>query len=557
MKRWLARLTATWLLCGTGYALAAEELWVWAGANFQVERSVNDLIALLQRAKQAGYDAAVVGDYKFGNFADRPDHFHTNLERTRAAAEKIDIELIPCVMPIGYSSSLLQNNPDLAAGVPVRDQVLVVKDGHLQVASVNLLPGGDFESASKSAPAGFDWADRFALDETIKHSGRSSIRLDEFRKDNDHGNARVVKNIELRPWTQYHLRLWVKTAGLDNPDEFDVKPLVGQHSLNYARIGVKRDQDWTRHDITFNSFEHEAVRLYIGLWAGRGGTIWIDDVELREVAGVNLLRREGCPVVFKREDGSVLTEGVELEPWRSPKTGRVPYPGEFRSYHTPPPIRALSTSGLKEGDALRVSYFHTLTIYEGQVCCCLKHDEVFSHLEQQIKAIKTAWAPKRYFMQHDEIRVAGWCDLCRAAPNSGELLRDNVKRCVSIIRNDVPEAGIIVWSDMFDPHHNAHGGFYHVRGTMAGSWNGLDDQVVLANWNHGKPARSFQHFDGRGHQQIVAGYYDRSNMQPNIRAWRDAAKNGERPLSAFMYTTWRKRYTDLEAFAKLVRDSRP
>ena len=32
---------------------------------------------------------------------------------------------------------------------------------------------------------------------------------------------------------------------------------------------------------------------------------------------------------------------------------------------------------------------------------------------------------------------------------------------------------LYIWSDMFDPGHNAHDHFYEVEGTIAGSWIGL------------------------------------------------------------------------------------
>jgi len=535
-------------------ALGTERLWVYASANFQVERSVDDLIALLERAKKAGYDAAVVTDYKFGNFDGRPDHFYRNLKRTKAAADRVGIELVPCVMPIGYSGSILQNNPDLAEGIPVRRQTLRVRGGLAEPVGDNLLPGGDFERPAGRAPHGFDWADRSTRDTEVKHGGTASLRLDKFRDGNDHGNARLVKTVALKPWQAYHLRMWVKTRGLDNPAEFGVKPLLpGNRSLNAANLGVKRDQDWTRHDLVFNSREFEQAKLYIGLWAGRGGTIWIDDISLRPSLGVNLLRRDGCPVRFETADGTRLVEGKDLEPWTSPSTGRVPWPGEFKPWHSPPPLRVLADGRLRDGDTLHASYYHTQTIYDGQVCACLKHPEVDRHLARQVEALQRYWSPQRFYMQHDEIRLAGQCGLCESAENSGVLLADQVRRSQAIIKKVNPKAEILVWSDMFDPHHNARDKYYLARGTFAGSWEGLEPSVVIGNWNHGRPADSFAFFAGRGHAQIIAGYYDRGNFQANIERWRAAAAKAGKPIDGFMYTTWRNRYADLEAFAAAVR----
>jgi len=110
---------------------------------------------------------------------------------------------------------------------------------------------------------------------------------------------------------------------------------------------------------------------------------------------------------------------------------------------------------------------------------------------------------------------------------------------------------------MFDPHHNARDKYYLVRGNLAGSWTGLDSDMLVINWNHGKKADSFAFFDGRGHEQVVAGYYDRGSFPAGVKQWRAVAKAGKRPLGGFMYTTWRNKYADLERFAELVRETAP
>ena len=98
-------------LHAVGHAAEPQRLWVYTSVNFQVDDATDRLVALLRRAKQAGYDAAVVTDYKFGKLDGRIQRYYRNLRRTREAAGEIGIELIPCVMPIGYSNSILQNNP--------------------------------------------------------------------------------------------------------------------------------------------------------------------------------------------------------------------------------------------------------------------------------------------------------------------------------------------------------------------------------------------------------------------------------------------------------------
>ena len=120
---------------------------------------------------------------------------------------------------------------------------------------------------------------------------------------------------------------------------------------------------------------------------------------------------------------------------------------------------------------------------------------------------------------------------------------------MSLLRNAAPDARILVWSDMFDPHHNAIDNYYLVNGSLKGSWEGLDRSVTIMNWNFGHRDESLAFFAQRGHHQIIAGFYD--GPLDEVGRWLDSA----RPVSnidGFMYTTWRQDYSQLEAVARLL-----
>ena len=528
-------------------------LWVYVSTNFQVNERADAFIALMDRAKKAGYNGMLVADYKFGNLKDRPAWYYTNLERVRKAAADLELELIPAVMPIGYSGSILQHNPDLAAGIPVRECPMVVKGGKATVANpANRLSNGGFEEAGGKRLPGWDWMDACARRDTaVKHSGEASLRMTAFREGESHGNGRVVKKLALAPFRQYRVDVWIKTQGLSNAGDVRINPLAGGRTLNYTDVGVKATQDWRQHSALFNSLDNAEVGLYIGIWGGRDGTMWIDDVSVREVAGVNLLRRDGCPLRVTSADGAtVYEEGRDFERWAYPKMGRVPWPGSYEVVHPEPPLVLAAGSRIKDGETLNVSFFHTAVVHSGQVSCCLTHPDVFKHLEEQVRLVKKHLAPKTYFMSHDEIRVAGWCDLCRAGGRTaGQALAENVRRCTAIIRKVDPEAEVFVWSDMFDPHHNARDKYYLVGSTFEGSWEGLSRDVHVCCWYFGKRAESMPFFDARGHKMLMAGYYDTSDVKANVAGWRDAASKVQ-GAAGLMYTTWRNEYKDLEAFAK-------
>jgi hypothetical protein len=236
--------------------------------------------------------------------------------------------------------------------------------------------------------------------------------------------------------------------------------------------------------------------------------------------------------------------------WEDPLLGRVPYAGEFEDDHESLPIRLTKDSRIRNGDVLRVSFYHAVIVHDGQICASLVADEVFDLLRREVEQIDKYFKPKRYFMSHDEIRVAGWDELARARP-AGKLLADNVRRCEKLIHEIRPDAEVFVWSDMFDPNHNAHNNYYLVHGTLAESWAGLDIAVGIINWNGGKAKPSLNFFADRGHQQIIAGYYD-DDVVRNVQQWKHAA-SGIKNVKGFMYTTWQQNYDALEAFARQVR----
>src|SRR5205823_6097797 len=133
-------------------------------------------------AANSGYNGVVLSDYKF-NILDRvPEHYFQHVARVRAAAAKHQIELIPTVFPIGYSSGLLAHDPNLAEGVTVKDAPFVVKGR--QAVPAGEPPGyrnGGLEEVAGDRFAGFTLQDdpgrtTFA-DHEVRHGGQVSCRM--------------------------------------------------------------------------------------------------------------------------------------------------------------------------------------------------------------------------------------------------------------------------------------------------------------------------------------------------------------------------------------------
>ena len=529
---WLVGLILVWLSCSPLIAAPAPPLqrWFYCPQNLAVDANIDKIDKLFRRAAAAGYTHVLLTDSKFSRLGEMDPHYFRNLERVKSLAAELKLQIVPALFAIGYSNDLLWHDPNLIEALPVRDALFIVQGGQarLQPDPPLALKGGDFADLSQ-----WGWKDpAVSADE-----GAALIR------DPKGQNARIVQKLKLTPFRQYHLSVRIKTALFRGTPE--VKVIAGDRLLNYNSLGVKPTQDWQTHHVVFNSLDHTEANLYCGAWGGESGSLWFDDAKLEEVGLVNLVRRDGAPLLVRREAGSPLSEGSDFEKLSDPRMGNKPWNGSYDIWHEPPVIR----TSLPDGTRLRVSYYHAVTVYDDQAMICPSEPRTLELLRDQARRMHQAWHAQGYFMSHDEIRVFNWCAACqKRGLDAGALLADNARSCVRILREVNPGGRIYVWSDMFDPNHNAHKDYYLVRGDLAGSWEGLDKEVVVVPWYFEKRAESLRWFSGRGHRQVIAGYYDHAPEQ--IRQWLDAAK-GLPGVEGVMYTTWQQKYGDLEKFAEL------
>lgn len=534
---------------------AYDRRWVWVMANLMVDTEADRVVALIERAGKAGYNGLVLSDYKLNFLGRMPKSYFEHADKVKTAARAAGIEIIPAVFPIGYSNGLLSNDVNLAEGLPVVSAPFVVKgaEAFLVPEPAAKLKNGDLEETKKDSFTGFGFQDQpgksTVIDHAVVHHGKTSCRMENFAPK---PVCRLIQSVKVRPHACYRLSCWTKTNNLAPTGAFRLMALgaAGGRPLTFHEGGLEPTRDWTRIEVVFNTLDQSEVNLYAGLWGAKAGTLWIDELALDELALVNVLRRPGCPLKVASRDGkTVYVEGRDFEPVHDPKLGMVPYQGEYDFNHAGPRLLLPKNSRIKSGDRLSVSWFHPVLVHGSVAACCLSEPKVYDLLKDQARRVNDLFQPKWFFMQHDELRVADWCDACRSRGlTPGELLADNATRCSAILKQTNPKAGVVVWSDMFDPNHNAVKDYYLVNGTLAGSWLGLDRSIVVANWNGGKAEKSLAFFAGRGHRQVIAGYYDDDD---NLKVW-NAAAQGASGILGFMYTTWQNRYSDLEGYGKAL-----
>jgi hypothetical protein len=184
------------------------------------------------------------------------------------------------------------------------------------------------------------------------------------------------------------------------------------------------------------------------------------------------------------------------------------------------------------------------------VTSCLTEPKIFADWREEVQRANALLHPAAFFMSHDELRVMNQCALCRSKRMTpGQLLAWNVRKAAQIIRAIRPDAEIWVWSDMFDPQHNAVDHYYAVNGSLRGSWKGLDPGIGIVNWHGGLMGKNCRFFADLGLKQILSGYYDGDEDGSAIARW-IANTRGIPGIVGAMYTTWEDRYDAMDVWAR-------
>jgi hypothetical protein len=258
---------------------------------------------------------------------------------------------------------------------------------------------------------------------------------------------------------------------------------------------------------------------------------------IEETALVNVVERDGAPLKIY-DEAHTFHEGAD---------------------YTSSPIRIPPQSGIRDGQEVSIDYYAITKIGNEGLGLCLTDPEVQQWAAanvQKVAALLPVDSP--LFLQHDEMRHMNSCASCRRMnKTAGQLLAWSLQGLITSLAATVPARPLYIWSDMFDPWHNAHDHFYFVEGDLKGSWEGLPPSVTVMNWN-GHRRASLEWFAKRGNRQIIAGYYDPPGRDGGHSARLElAAADGIRGVEGLMYTTWGDDYSQLESYARGARAQWP
>ncbi len=544
----LASISALTLLS----ANAAERFpdrFVWVfGWGLGTDTDVAELTRLLETAGKHKLNGAVVS-FGLDSLCKRDADFFRRLEAVRQACETNHLELIPSVFSVGYGGGILSHDKNLAEGLPVTDAPFVVQSNEARFVpdTTSRLNNGGFEEFTGHKFKGFGFHDQpgeisFA-DTNVVHSGRASMRLENFTA-NPHGHGRVSQEVRVATNRCYRVSVWVKTENLRPVSAFRCIALAGDRELAPRTFGLQPTTDWRQLSFLFNSRGFDKVRLYAGLWEGKAGKVWLDDWTIEDAGPVNVLHRPGTPVSVRSEDGSTtFAEGIDFAPLTCPDFS------PWRGDSAPAVLKLLPGSRIKDGQRLRVSWYHSQMIHDSQISVCMGEPALYEMFEHEARLLADRLHPRRVFLNMDEVRMGGTCAACRGR-DMARLLGDCVSRQAAAIRRYLPGAQVYVWSDMFDPNHNAKPGYYLVEGDYTGSWKHLPKDLTIAVWGGAPRPESLRFFAAQGYQTLVACYYDADTLD-DVKAWLRLA--GETPrVRGLMYTPWERKYALLPAFGDLL-----
>lgn len=525
--------------------------WVYVSRNLTDDRHVDEIRAVARVAAGHGLNGMVL-DAGFDRIDLQPAAWFNRIDQVKQEVRDAGLEIVPTLFSAGYGGSVISHNRNLAEGLPVREALFVVDAFSARLApdpAVEFVNPGFEEHSGDRAP-GYSFHDRPGevsfIDGEVFHSGAASLRFENFG-NYQYGHGRVMQEIAVRPYRQYRVSVWVKAEQLAPASAFRVQVLATDgRALAPWDPKLPATSDWRKLTLGFNSAGYDKVRIYAGVWEGQSGRFWVDDFAVEEAGLVNVVRRPGTPVAVRGEaNGVTYEEGRDYFPIVDPQL-------TFRFDHEGPPIRLIpGSSRIGDGERLRVSYYHGMSINDGQVSICMSEPETYEIWREQARLVHELIGGKRYLLSMDEIRAGGTCEACRSRSLSmAEILGDCITRQTEMLREVNPEADVLIWSDMLDPNHNAHGDYYLVDGDFTGSWNFIPKDLAIMCWYYARRYASLAHFSGLGLRTFAGAYYDGDTLD-NPVGWLEALEQTPN-ATGIMYTTWQSKYALLADFGDLV-----
>ncbi|MCU1262350.1 MAG: putative glycosyl hydrolase [Bryobacterales bacterium] len=534
------------------------ELWYFHHSYITSQAAVQQSEARIDQAVAAGYTGVVLWDTGINDiqYSWWDPSF---MSQVIQYAQSKGLKVMPLVAPYGHSTDMLRRNPNWAEGERVVGTQFQVDPQGKTLQVLNSSPGlvnGGFESGKSGW---FAYGDAgTTVYNSVSHSGSASGLISGAL--NPSANARFYQSFAVKPWRQYHMRMYLKTSGFQGSSQVEI---FGDNNFAFNRVNQSLNppatSGWTQWDYTFNSGNHTTMSILMGVWGGNQGNIWFDDITLDETALVYVLRGNSTPLnVYDPANPShTFQEGPDFGAVSEPKFATNPTFDDY--WHQPMTVPVPAGSSLKPGQIVAMDWY-ALQPEFGDAGASLTDPGPWQWMQQNAQAVGQIFPNAGgYFFSYDEMRHMNSTASAQAKNmTAGQLLAWHFGQVYNLFKTVNATKPIYVWSDMFDPFHNAVNNFYLVEGDLSGSWKGLPSDVIVMNWNLGALTNSTTWFSGLNpqqpvpYQQIIAGYYDSGNGA-SAASTELSQVAGIPGIRGMMYTTFADDYSQLAAFATAAR----
>ena len=412
-------------------ALHQVEKWFFLRGNCANAEFMHTVGIGLERAAKAGFCVLVLSDDRLSRIDDAGPAYQQNLLSIIEAARKLKIRIIPTIAPLGNSNALLWHDINLTESIPVSNLPMIVMNGQLIV---------------KAPPR------------TIFCCKSEFPNVTQF-------------SFGVSPYRQY--RVTLDSTSLE-PHSLYISCQSVDGSL--LKFDTFRENEWPRFEFAFNPLSCAMINLCV---EANSRDSCISSCAVEEIAFYNILRGNGSPLKIEFESGEVLEEGVDFSKICDPfivNSIRGGRPVGMR--HAPPIIRS---NNIPSGSTVLASYYHANPI-ENKLMICPTNPATIAQILRQFEWIDGIFKSSEYLLDLNEVRTFNWCDECkRLELSSSELLNLFVRKLHKRLKTAKAKAVFIIWSDMFDPYHNARSPYYCARGGFENTGLSLPSDFVVAS----------------------------------------------------------------------------
>ena len=272
------------ILSVLSHAQSLRDRWFYASRSLESAQDIEELFPLVETASRVGLNGMLLSCV-VENYADWSPKRKERLQTLRRHCDSHGIEIIPIIWSIGYGT-MLGKNPNLCEGMPVSDVPYLVKgkEATVMVQENPVVPNGDFELHDGNVFPFQGWIDKPGVvsfaDTEIHYGGKCSIRLENFASDPVGGHGRICFKASLRPNTVYRLSCQVRTEDFsENPPHCFRLQFYGgaePRMLSFTSPNVDTQGEWTYVSMVFASGDLSEGNLYVGVWNGKCGKVWIE-----------------------------------------------------------------------------------------------------------------------------------------------------------------------------------------------------------------------------------------------------------------------------------------